>query len=126
MASPYNLERELKVWCRKETDSEGDAITAMYLEEECLSYFGSWHNRDAKALGMPHITRKDVRVNKGKKGVVPMTIVFRAGHDDMKIIPLEMPDESKRIRTGTKEFDEFTNGIPVDRIWQLWGRRDND
>jgi len=106
------------VWCRKETDSEGDAITAMYLEEECLSYFGSWHNRDAKALGMPHITRKDVRVNNGKKGVVPMTIVFWPGHDDMKIIPLEMPD-------GIKEFDEFTNGIPVDRVWQLWGR-DND
>lgn len=90
-----SLERELKVWCRKDIDMEGDAVTSMYLEEECLTYFGSWHNRDAKRLGLPHITRKDVRVNGGKKGVVPMTIVFKPGHADMKIAPIEMPKRDK-------------------------------
>jgi hypothetical protein len=79
---------ELKVWCRKDLDIEDDAVTSMYLEEECLSLFGSWYNRDAKRLGMPHITRKDVRITGCKKGVVPMTISFTPGHADMKIPPL--------------------------------------
>jgi hypothetical protein len=110
-------DRELKVWCKKEKSEEGEPITAMYLEEECLSFFGYWHNADCKRLGLPFISRKDVKIGDYKRGVVPMTIVFKAGHDDMVIKPLEMP-KNLIARTPLK------SEAPQDKIWQSWCKDD--
>lgn len=121
----FLTDKEIKVWCRKEKSDEGEPITSMYLEEECLTFFGYWHNGDAKRLGLPFISRKDVKIRKYKKGVVPMTIVFRPGHDDMVVEPLELPkDLAGKIETGVKEVDDILEGgIPRDKIFQIWGRK---
>jgi len=72
---------ELKVWLRKGVTEDREPITSIYLDEDCIQYFGYYDNRLAKSENFPHVSRKDVQVSSFRKGVVPVTLVFKAGHE---------------------------------------------
>lgn len=51
------MRHKIKVLLRKGVSEDGDPCTVIYASSDVYDVIGSIYNRDAKRLGLPHVTR---------------------------------------------------------------------